>query len=80
MPGTVRLELYSMPLGDALSILMADKDQLSTLGATDVDELLRAAHWVVQHHAEEVALHYASSSPVEHTLRVVNGGFDDDRT
>jgi hypothetical protein len=80
MPGTVNLQYFDMTLAEALALIAADKDQLSTLGATDVDELLRAAHWVVQNHAEEVALHYASPSSVERTLRVVNGGFDDDRT
>jgi hypothetical protein len=81
MPGTVKLHFYTMPLADALSLIMADKDDLLTLGmsAADVDELLRAARVVVERHAEEVALHYASPSPVERTLRVVQGGFNDDQ-
>jgi len=82
MPGTVRLEFYTMPLADALALIMADKDDLLTLGmsAADVDELMCAARWVVQRHAEEAVPHYAPPLPVERTLHVVNGGIDDDRT
>jgi hypothetical protein len=80
MPGTVNLQFYTMSLADALSLIMADKD--GSLGMSDADaaELRHAARWVVQRHAEEVVAHYTAPSPVERTLRVVNGGFDDDRT
>ena len=57
MPGTTKLEFYTMPLADALSILAVDADVLTVLGVrgADVDELRRAARWVVERHAEEVA-------------------------
>jgi len=78
MPGTVRLELYSMPLADALSILMADMDASFGMSVADADELRHAARVVVQQHAADVALHY-TSEPGEHgVLRVVNGGVQDD--
>jgi hypothetical protein len=83
MPGTTRLEFYGMPLQDALAICAVDDDALlSCFGVTAdaVAELRRAARWVVERHAEEVIAHYASPSLVERTLRVVTGGFDDDRT
>jgi len=58
MPGTVKLHFYTMPLADALSLIMADKDDLLTLGmsAADVDELRHAARVVVQRHSEEVSI------------------------
>jgi hypothetical protein len=83
MPGTVRLELYNMPLAEALAILAIDADFLTGLGvsAADVDELRRAARWVVERHAEEVALRYVSPSSGASQpgfLRVVaNGGVQD---
>ena len=82
MPGTTNLAFFDMTLADALSLIMADKDGLLTPGmsAADVAELRHAARWVVERHAEEVIAHYASPSLVERTLRVVTGGFDDDRT
>ena len=80
MPGTVRLEFFGMPLFDALSILMA-KDDLRTLAsAADVDELRRAARWVVERHAEEAVLHYTSpsgASPPNFLRVVANGGVQD---
>jgi len=83
MPGTTKLEFYTMPLADALSIIMADKDDLLTLGmsAADVDELRHAARSVVERHAEEVALRYVSpssgASPPSFLRVVANGGVQD---
>jgi hypothetical protein len=51
------------------------------MSAADVDELRRAARWVVERHAEEAVLHYASPSGASAPsfLRVVaNGGGADD--
>ena len=46
MPGTVRLELYNMPLAEALAILAIDADFLTGLGvsAADVADIVRASH------------------------------------
>ena len=76
MPGTVRLEFYTMPLADALALIMADKDDLLMLGmsAADVDELRHAARVVVEQHAEEVVAHYASLHDAPSTLRLVHDG------
>jgi hypothetical protein len=67
-----------MPLEDALSILMSDE---VFAGAAETDELRRAARWVVERHAEEVALRYVSPSSGASQpsfLRVVtNGGVQD---
>jgi hypothetical protein len=81
MPGTVKLQFYTMPLADALSLIMTERDDLLMLGmsAADVDELRHAARVVVEQHAAAVVRHYIPE-PGERTLRVVSGGFDDDRT
>ena len=64
MPGTVRLDIYTMQLDDALAILAIDADFLTGLGVStaDVDELRHAARSVVERRAEEVALRYVSPS------------------
>jgi hypothetical protein len=60
MPGTVRGELYEMPVESALAILL--------VGAGD-DELREAARWVVEQHAKKVATRYAPRA--EPHLKVV---------
>jgi len=76
MPGTVRLEFYTMPLADALALLMADKDDLLTLGMStaDVGELRHAARVVVEQHAEEVVARYASLHNAPSVLRLAHDG------
>jgi hypothetical protein len=78
MPGTTKLHFYTMPLADALSLLMADKDDLLTfdMSAADIDELLHAARVVVERHAEEVVAHYAALHDARErcALRVVHNG------
>ena len=79
MPGTVNLQFYTMPLTDALSLIMTDKDDLPTsfgMSAADVDELLHAARVVVERHAEEVVAHYAALHDARErcALRVVHNG------
>jgi hypothetical protein len=78
MPGTTKLEFYTMPLADALSIIMADKDDLLTLGksAADVDELRHAARVVVEQHAAVVARHYVPEPGERAALRVVTNHDD----
>ena len=83
MPGTVRLDIYTMQLDDALAILAIDADFLTGLGVStaDVDELRHAARSVVERHAEEVALRYVSpssgASPPSFLRVVANGGVQD---
>jgi hypothetical protein len=60
MPGTLRGEMFEMPIEDALAILSVDAGD---------DELRQAAKLVVERHAEEVAAHYAPR-PVPH-LKVI---------
>ena len=76
MPGTVNLQFYTMPLADALALIMADKDDLLMLGMStaDVAELRHAARVVVEQHAEEVVAHYASLHDAPSTLRLVHDG------
>jgi hypothetical protein len=60
MPGTLRAELYEMPVEDALAVLLADVGD---------DELRHAAQCVVERHVERVAARYAPK--VEPNLKVV---------
>ena len=77
MPGTTRLEFYTMPLQDALSILAVDDDTLLCFGLTaDVDELRRAARVVVEQHAAAVARHYIPEPGERAALRVVTNHDD----
>jgi hypothetical protein len=63
MPGILRSELLEMPLENALAVLLVD--------AGDA-ELRRAARWVVEQHAEEVAARYAPRPvPAVPRLKVV---------
>jgi hypothetical protein len=82
MPGTTKLQYFGMSPAEALALIAADKDDLLTLGmsATDVDELMRAARWVVQQHAEDVVAHYAALHDAgERTaLRLVHNGETND--
>jgi hypothetical protein len=75
MPGTTKLQFYTMPLVDALTILMADKDVSLGMGDADADELRQAARCVVERHAQEVASCLASPPPAASSvLRVVTNG------
>ena len=78
MPGTVRLELYNMPLAEALAILAIDADFLTGLGvsAADVDELRHAARVVVEQHAAAVVRHYIPEPGERAALRVVTNHDD----
>jgi hypothetical protein len=63
MPGILRGELLEMPLEDALAVLLVDAGD---------GELRRAARWVVEQHAEEVAASYAPRTvPTVPKLKVV---------
>ena len=53
MPGTVMLDAYSMPIEDALSILLAGKFHNDAY-PHEIDELRRVARSIVEAHAEEV--------------------------
>jgi hypothetical protein len=63
MPGILRGELLEMPIEDALSILLIDVGDA---------ELRRAARWVVEQHAEQVAANYAPRPvPIVPELKVI---------
>ena len=78
MPGTVKLQFYTMPLADALSLIMTERDDLLMLGmsAADVDELRHAARVVVEQHAAVVARHYVPEPGERAALRVVTNHDD----
>jgi hypothetical protein len=61
-PGTLRGELYDMPIEDALAILSVDAGD---------DELRQAARWVVEQHAEQVAASYAPKTVPIPRLKVI---------
>jgi len=73
MPGTVRLEFYNMTMPDALTVLAADEDvlRLQMSDPADVAELQRAALAIVNAHAADVAERYATRSPLEPFLKLI---------
>jgi hypothetical protein len=62
-----------MPLTDALAVLAADDTVLLTqMGdADDVAELRRAARAIMEAHAAAVAERYATRSPLEPFLKLI---------
>ena len=73
MPGTVRVAFYDMSLADALAVLAADEDVLclQMSDPADVAELQRAALAIVNAHAADVAERYATRSPLEPFLKLM---------
>jgi hypothetical protein len=76
MPGTLRGEMFEMPLEDALSILLVSYSAAGALALDEcgvsfdeVAEMRRAAYAVVESHAVDVIRRYASK-PEPH-LKVV---------
>ena len=69
MPGTTRLELYEMPIEDALSILLVAGD--------GPDEIQRAARWVIEAHAKEALtrlMPQPEEAPPDTALKIIEGG------
>jgi hypothetical protein len=70
MPGTVRGEMFTMSVEDAMVILTLDECVAQLYAsAEEVAELRRAARTIVEASALDVIKRYAS--PTEPTLRVV---------
>src|SRR5262249_42263357 len=78
MPGTIKLELYSMDVTDALTLLALGDNlpvELVHLGVTaaEIEELRRAAIWVVERHAEEIAARHLTPPGRQPNLRPIQG-------
>jgi len=84
MPGTIKLELYSMDVTDALTLLALGDNlpvELVHLGLTaaEIEELRRAAIWVVERHAEEIAARHLTPAGRQPNLRLIQGDDHDRR-
>ena len=80
MPGTTRLELYEMSFADAVAIILADEATLLTqINAEVAAELKRAAQWVVERHAEEIAARHLTPAGRQPNLRLIQGDDHDRR-
>jgi len=80
MPGTTRPEFYEMSFEDAVAIALADEATLlMQVDAEAAAELKRAAQWVVERHAEEIAARYLTPDGRQPNLRLIQQGDDHDR-